>query len=609
MTDILRAGCESKLRVDCNLQDGVLGYNLAFQYKGTDADQKDAWELLNYNDRIYSETSGVDYFHNFFKDWAVRKMRTLRKSQHSFYIDTGLLYFFETMLKDEDGDNYVAEAFQLIWLLTPSSKMCVTSTRRGTKTTTLCQAKPLYNAVMHKGHSSVIITQGWETAMKHLSSVVMWCDNNKKIEEWAGGRKTPWSNTEITFKNRSYIKTFTGSSTDKIRGLIPAPKTIIRDELAFHETDSPEAVIIKLGTKKKEGVNHEDIVTSTPIAGDNTFSRVQVNKTYDHFFHTLYCPKGLKRYHCDESCPHFSWYELEGIRYPLPECKAVIKYKESGYPDFANVFWRVPIERVSEADILEVFEEIGLMRFEQEFQLKPHSMEGNLFPKAYLDKYVFDNDLNVEMSNFRDDIFVGVDYGLTKNSRSVVAIGKRVGGKNDAGDDIDKIRLVNLKVFPVNTPFNTIRDYIGNDLLDNYKVRRIVADANTPSKDQVENELIPFLRDKRNFTDIVAYHTLGQGGKDFSGKAEMVDMVRNKFELGERLRFFKDQELYSEMLSLRGKETQSGNLVIESSSTTDRFMACLYMAWGAFTTPSSGIVFCDYGRKPSIYTDYGVFDE
>lgn len=600
--DFHKEGCKSYLQVNCNLSGNEFGYEPSFQCKGSKADVKDIWNLINYDDRIYSDGDNWNFLDSFFKDWAIDKMRKTGRSQQTFKVPVGKLYFFETMLIGEHG-NYQAEPFQTIWLLTPSNKKCVTSTRRGTKTTTLCQAEPLYDAVMNKGYPTVIITQGWETAQKHLEAIKMWCDNNKRLEIWAGGRREPWSKTEMWFKNRSYLKAFTGSSTDKLRGLTPAPRRIVRDELAFHDSDSPEAVIIKMGT----GSSQDDIVTSTPIAGDNMFSRVQINRAYDHFFMPLYCPKGYERYHCDATCKYFNWHGLDDdMKLPLPECKATIPYDEiTGFPDFDGSFWRIPNKRVSKDDILDNFEEIGMMRFEQEFLLRPHSLEGNIFTKPYLDQYVFDRDMMVEEANYKNEIFIGVDYGLTKHSRSVIAIGKKI--TEDHGEDgvKEKLRLINLKVFDINTPFKSIMRYIGDDLLDSYRIVRIVCDANTPSKNHVENELIPFLREKRNYEgDIVPYHTLGQGGKDFHAKAELIDSAKNKFELGERLRFFKDKELYSEMLSLRGRETDSGNLVIESSSTTDRFMACMYMVWGAFSKPSSGIVHFELGKDHTVYSDW-----
>lgn len=580
------------------------GYELKFLCDAKNAD--DVWKLVNANDRVYSENPGLDYFHSFFLDWAKKDMKRKNLTAKTYDLNTGIIYFFEVLLRDEFGRRYISEPLQIIWWLTPTNRKCITSTRRGTKSSSICQVEALYNAVMKPAYPTLIITQGTKTASTALEMVDYWVQNEPLLARWAMGTREPWTKQEKWFKNRSYIMTHTGSSTEKLRGMIPPPRAIIRDELAFHEGDNPETVILSLGLNVKAGFERYDAVTSTPMGTDNPFTRVQKDMTFDHFFHPLFCPKNFKRYHCDETCEFFSWHGIDlSLKFekPIPECKVPLKYDEDGLPILNNVFWRVPRVRIEE--VMDAFREIGMMRFEQEFFLRPYSLEGNLFNKSFLDKYVFDKDMNVESMNMKDNIVLGVDYGLTKSSRTVIAVGKVLKHEAD-GDLIYKARLINLIVSPVGQPYSDVARLIANDIFDSYNVITIVADANTPTKDHVENELIPLLQRKRGFDQVIAYHTLGHQGKDYMAKAQLLDFMRSKFEFGERLRFFKDQDLYSEMLSLRGKETAQGNLQIESNTTTDRFMACMYMTYGALGNISDGNVFAESG--PSLYGEREEID-
>jgi len=84
-------------------------------------------------------------------------------------------------------------------------------------------------------------------------------------------------------------------------------------------------------------------------------------------------------------------------------------------------------------------------------------------------------------------------------------------------------------------------------------------------------------------------------------KAGLLNFMMGKFELGERLRFFKDQDLYAEMLSLRGKKTAAGNLTIDSQTTDDRFLACMYMSWGMLTDYGGTYVRVEAGESPYSY--------
>jgi hypothetical protein len=592
--------------VACNYneQKDDFAYEIKFKCRGTPDQTKQIWELLDVDNRLTDK-----YFNGFFINWAKKDMIKSKRSFQEYKLNTGKLYFFETQLYDERDNHYVAEPLQIIWLLSPSKRKCITTTRRGTKTTTCCQADPLWEAVFRPAFPTVVITQGWETARTHLVIPQMWCDKNRQIEKWAGGRGATWKKTEMWFKNRSYIQAFTGGSTEKLRGKIPAPKKIVRDELAFHEGDNPETVILSMGTIGEGGA---DTVTSTPVAGENAFARVQVDMSYDHYFHPLYCPKGYESYYCDEDCPYFSWHglDIQTVKeLPLPECRVPVKYDDNGFPLLDDVFWRLPENRLSRHEVLEKFEEIGMMRFEQEFLLRPHSLEGNIFSKAYLDKFVFDTELPVLEEYWQGPVFLGIDYGLTKASRTVIAVGKRHATVNEENDDVFKCQLINLIVFPVGTPYSKVAKYIANEVFDSYQVDTIVADANTPTKDHVENELMPLLEQRHGFNKVVAYHTLGHGSKEFMAKAEMLDFVKGKFELGERLRFFKDQDLYAEMLSLRGKETAAGNLQIESDTTTDRFMACMYMAWGALANVGGGYIRIECGLSPMTNWGEEVVDD